>query len=219
MIQINNISVNFGNYRALEKINFEIKKGEFLYLVGPSGAGKTTLFRLIYLDIFPNEGNIEIENYDSLKISKKEIPYLRRKVGVMFQDFKLLEDRNVFENVAFVLQVTGTKKREISRKVMRVLTEVGLHNKRHEMPVNLSGGEQQRVAIARALVNDPIILLADEPTGNLDHETSMEILKLLVEINQKGTAVLVSTHNMNLVKAFPAKIISLEKGKVVSTQY
>jgi len=219
MIQINNVSVCFNKYTALEKVTFEINEGDFIYLVGPSGAGKTTLFRLIYLDIFPSEGNIEIGSFNSLKISKKDIPFLRRQIGIVFQDFKLLEDRNIFDNVAFVLQVTHARKKEINRKVMKVLTEVGLHNKRYEKPLNLSGGEQQRVAIARALVNSPIILLADEPTGNLDHDTSMEILKLLVDINKKGTAVLVATHNMNIVNAFPAKVINLDKGKIVNTKY
>ncbi|RKY84933.1 cell division ATP-binding protein FtsE [candidate division KSB1 bacterium] len=219
MIQINNITVRFDRFVALKKVTFEIQKGEFIYIVGPSGAGKTTLFRLIYMDIFPEEGNIEIGNFNSLKITKKDIPFLRRKIGIVFQDFKLLEDRNVFDNVAFVLQVTGARKKEINKKVMRVLSEVGLHNKRFENPLNLSGGEQQRVVIARALVNEPFVLLADEPTGNLDRKTSLEILQLLVDINKKGTAVLVATHNMNLVKAFPAKIIRLENGEVVDTKY
>ncbi|MGD9898813.1 MAG: cell division ATP-binding protein FtsE [Calditrichaceae bacterium] len=212
MIEFYNVAVDIDGKSILKNITFRMLKGEFVYLVGASGAGKSTILRLIYMDLFPSEGMVVVENFSSAKIREKEIPYLRRKVGVVFQDFKLLQDRNVFDNVAFALRVTGVKGAEIKRKVMRVLAEVNLGHKRNHYPAELSGGEQQRVAIARAIVNDPIIVLADEPTGNLDDQSSLEIVKILEKINHQGTAVLMATHDNNIVSRFPNRTIKADKG-------
>ncbi|MGD9487452.1 MAG: cell division ATP-binding protein FtsE [Calditrichaceae bacterium] len=212
MIEFYNVAVDIDGKSILRNITFRMLKGEFVYLVGASGAGKSTILRLIYMDLFPSEGMVVVENFSSAKIREKEIPYLRRKVGVVFQDFKLLQDRNVFDNVAFALRVTGVKGAEIKRKVMRVLAEVNLGHKRNHYPAELSGGEQQRVAIARAIVNDPIIVLADEPTGNLDDHSSLEIVKILEKINHQGTAVLMATHDNNIVSRFPNRTIKADKG-------
>ncbi len=213
MIEIYNISVNIANRKILENINLKISKGDFVYLIGKTGAGKTTLLRLIYMDILPSRGNIIVDKYSSSNIYRRQIPYLRRKVGVIFQDFKLLCDRNVFDNVGFALRVIGTPKREIKPKVLGVLTRVGLHHKRYHMPHSLSGGEKQRVAIARALVNKPFILLADEPTGNLDPQVAKEILNLLENINRSGTAVMVATHNYDLIRQYPHRTVVMENGR------
>ena len=201
---------------GLERINLAIGNGEFVFLVGPSGAGKSTVLKLIYMDIKPTDGQVVVNKYNSVNIKKREIPYFRRKIGIVFQDFKLLYDRNVFDNVAFALRVTGAKHKEIKRKVLRILTDVGLNHKRNKMPLQLSGGEQQRVAIARALVNEPFILLADEPTGNLDHDATQDIMRLLKKINSRGTAILMATHDYQLVKNMGKRIIRIEKGKTVS---
>ncbi|RMH79263.1 MAG: cell division ATP-binding protein FtsE [Calditrichaeota bacterium] len=214
MIEMFNVSVIMGNRPILENVSLKIHKGEFAYVIGPSGAGKTTLLRLIYMDVFPSRGNVIVDRYSSANIRRHQIPHLRRKVGVIFQDFKLLPDRNVFDNVAFALQVIGTPRREIKPRVLAVLSRVGLHHKRYHMPENLSGGEQQRVAIARALVNEPFILLADEPTGNLDPTVAEGILELLESINRSGTAVLMATHNYNLIRRFPHRTLMLEEGKI-----
>ncbi len=212
MIEFYNVAADIDGKSILRNITFRMLKGEFVYLVGASGAGKSTILRLIYMDLYPSEGMVVVENFSSAKIREKEIPYLRRKVGVVFQDFKLLQDRNVFDNVAFALRVTGVKGAEIKRKVMRVLAEVNLGHKRNHYPAELSGGEQQRVAIARAIVNDPIIVLADEPTGNLDDHSSLEIVKILEKINHQGTAVLMATHDNNIVSRFPNRTIKADKG-------
>lgn len=214
MIEIYNVSAKVGKRLVLDGISLTMNKGDFVYLIGKTGAGKTTLLRLIYMDIFPERGNVIVGRYSSSNIQKKEIPYLRRKVGVIFQDFKLLPDRNVFDNVAFALQVIGISQQTIKSRVLSVLTRVGLHHKRYQMPRNLSGGEQQRVAIARALVNEPFILLADEPTGNLDPAASTEILSLLENINRSGTAVMMATHNYGLIKQFPHRTLTMENGKI-----
>ncbi len=215
MIELYNINVSIDRKVILTGISFQVLKGEFAYLVGPSGAGKSTILRLIYMDLFPDEGTVIIDRYSSSKIKPKEIPMLRRKVGVVYQDFKLLKDRTVFENVAFALRVTGTKSRDIKRKVFRVLAEVNLGHKRNQYPLELSGGEQQRVAIARAVVNDPLIVLADEPTGNLDALTALEIMNTLEKINKKGTAVLMATHNTSLIDQFPHRRIDLNHGVLI----
>jgi len=215
IIQFHNVTVSYGNYNAVDRISHTINKGEFVYLVGVSGAGKTTILKTIYLDVMPTKGRIIVGDYDSFLIKKRHIPYLRRKVGVVFQDFKLFEDRNVFENVAFALKVIGKKKKEIKQRVLKVLADVGLSHKRKCMPQHLSGGEQQRTVIARAIVNDPLILLADEPTGNLDPNTSMEVLNVLKKINSKGTAVMIATHNYNLMKHIPGKVIKIDCGRIV----
>jgi len=217
MIEIYNADVSVDGKEILKNISLRIIKGEFVYLVGPSGAGKSTILRLINMDLFPQRGTVVVENYSSAKIKVREIPLLRRQLGIVFQDFKLLNDRNVFENVAFALRVTGVRGDEIKRRVLRVLAEVNLSHKRNHYPLELSGGEQQRVAIARAIVNNPISVLADEPTGNLDGQTSVEILEILEKINRQGTAVLMATHDEELIKRFPHRRIRLNNGTVVSS--
>ncbi len=212
MIELFNVTVSIGNRKILDNIHFQIEKGEFVYLIGRTGAGKTTLLRLIHMDLFPNSGNVVVDRFSSSTIKKREIPLLRRKVAVIFQDFKLLPDRNVFDNVAFALRVVGAGTREIKSKVLTVLSHVGLHHKRYHMPHQLSGGEQQRIVIARALVNEPFILLADEPTGNLDPQASEEILDVLENINRTGTAVLMATHNYHLIRKYPHRTLVLENG-------
>lgn len=214
MISFENVSVRFDSHAVLEDVSLKINQGEFVFLVGQTGSGKTTLLRLIYMDLFPTSGTVTIGKYLSNSISKPQIPYLRRKIGVVFQDFKLLEDRNVFDNVAFALQVTNAKGQEIKRRVLRILADVGLSHKRNRMPYELSGGEQQRASIARGLVNEPLILLADEPTGNLDPATATEILELLKDINTRGTAVLMATHNYELVRKSRERIVQIKNGKL-----
>ena len=214
MIRFENISVSYDQQPILIDVNAHIKPGEFISLVGESGVGKTTLLKLIYFDVFPNAGIVSVAEYNSETIKKKDIPKIRRKIGVVFQDFKLLEDRNVYDNVAFALQVTGAKRNEIGKRVLRVLADVGLSHKRDSMPEELSGGEQQRVVFARALVNEPIVLLADEPTGNLDPTTALDILQLLKLINSRGTAVILATHNYDIVRKAGGRIIQIKDGKV-----
>lgn len=214
MIEFFNVSVKSKDRYILKQISLKIHKGEFVYLIGKTGAGKTTLLRLIYMDLFPTKGNVLVAEYSSSNIKKRQIPYLRRKVGVVFQDFKLLPDRNVYENVAFALRVTSAGRKEIKSRVLSVLTQVGLNHKRYHLPGVLSGGEKQRVAIARALVNEPFILLADEPTGNLDPDASREIVELLERINKGGTAVCMATHNYSLLRYAPHRTIVLENGQV-----
>ncbi len=214
MIEFFNVSVDSENRFILNRISLKINKGEFVYLIGKTGAGKTTLLRLIYMDIFPSQGSVRVDKYSSSTIRKRHIPYLRRKVGVVFQDFKLLEDRNVYDNIAFALQVVGASRKEIKSRVLNVLTQVGLNHKRYRMPNDISGGEKQRVAIARALVNEPFILLADEPTGNLDPDASREIVELLEKINKSGTAVCMATHNYDLIRIAPHRTVILENGLI-----
>lgn len=214
MIRFDNVSVSYNGEPILERINLFVNKGEFVSLVGETGVGKTTLLRLIYFDVFPTEGQVTVGIFDSSSIKKSDIPKLRRTLGIVFQDFKLLEDRNVYDNVAFALQVTGAKRAEIGKRVLRVLADVGLSHKRNSMPHELSGGEQQRVVIARAIVNDPMVLLADEPTGNLDPATSTEILDLLKLINSKGTAVILATHNHDLVRKSGSRVLQLKDGRI-----
>lgn len=215
MIQLSNVVAKYPGGEGLELVNLTIEPGEFVYLVGPSGAGKSSVLKVIYLDIFPQSGHVIVNGFNSLTIKKKKIPYLRRKLGIIFQDFKLLNDRTVYDNVAFALQVIGTNRGEIKRRVLRVLAEVGLSHKRNKMPYQLSGGEQQRVAIARALVNEPIILLADEPTGNLDPAAAEEIIQLIEKINSRGTAILMATHDYRLVREHRRKVIRIEKGRTL----
>jgi cell division transport system ATP-binding protein len=214
MIQFFNVDLHYGNRRILSHITFHINKGEFVYIIGQTGVGKSSILKLIYFDEFPDSGTIIVDQYSSAKIKLRDIPFVRRKVGVVFQDFKLLPDRNVFENVAFALRVTGAPSSVIKKKVLLVLNEVGLGHRRNQYPRELSGGEQQRVAIARALVNEPTILLADEPTGNLDPKSAIEILEVLESINKRGTAVLMATHNYSLIKQFPHQTLSLVDGEL-----
>src|ERR1041385_1036132 len=218
MIQFTHVSCSFEQQPVLLDVNFHVKPAEFISLVGESGVGKTTILRLIYFDIFPNDGAVAVGGYDSSTIKKRDIPKLRRKLGIVFQDFKLLEDRNVYDNVAFALEVTGVRQGEIGKRVLRVLADIGLSHKRNNMPHELSGGEQQRVVIARALVNEPVVLLADEPTGNLDPATSKEILELLKIINSRGTAIILATHNYELVNKSGSRILQLKDGNISEIQ-
>jgi len=215
MLSIQNISFNYENQTLFEDANLELGAGEFAFLIGKSGSGKTSLLQMIYMNLLPQSGTVTVGNFNSKLIKKSELPLLRRKIGIVFQDFKLLTDRNVFENLSFVLEVTATPKREIKKKVNDALNEVGLSHKRMNNPENLSGGEKQRVAIARAILNDPIIILADEPTGNLDPETSGEILDLLQKINKRGTAVLFATHNYDMVRKGNTRIFKIEDKKIL----
>ncbi|MCI0705988.1 MAG: cell division ATP-binding protein FtsE [Ignavibacteriae bacterium] len=218
IIDLQNVTVSFDNQHVLHSVNFAMKSGEFVYLVGQTGAGKSSLLRLIYVDLQPHEGRVSVAGFDAHRIKSREIPKLRRKLGVVFQDFKLLPDRDVYENVAFALYVTSTPRSEIKKKVLMALGDVGLSHKRNQMPHELSGGEQQRVVIARALVNSPSLLLADEPTGNLDPASSAEIIELLRTINVRGTAVLMATHNYELVRRYPARIVQLKDGKLLEVE-
>jgi cell division transport system ATP-binding protein len=201
---------------ALNDVSLEIEEGEFVFIVGDSGSGKSTLIRLLLKELDPTEGKIVINNKDLKKIRHRQIPKFRRNIGVVFQDFRLLKDRNVYDNVAFAQKVIGESNRNIRKRVPQMLSMVGLAAKYRSYPKQLSGGEQQRVAIARALVNEPKILLADEPTGNLDNNNAWEIMKLLEEINSKGTTVVVVTHNMEIVKIMKKRVITVQKGVIVS---
>ena len=213
MLSFNNVEFRYKNQTIFTDLNFELDEGEFAFLIGKSGIGKSTLLQMIYMNLFPSSGYIRVNGYDTNTVKPRQLPALRKKLGVVFQDFKLLQDRNVYENLAFVLEVTHTPRKEIRPKINNVLSDVGLSIKRLNMPDQLSGGEQQRIAIARALLNDPLLILADEPTGNLDPETSNGILDLLTTINKRGTAVLVATHNYEMVKKMNARIIKLEDGQ------
>jgi cell division transport system ATP-binding protein len=214
MIRLDDVTVRFGNVPVFERVSLRIAPGEFLCLVGRTGSGKTTLLRLLYFDLTPASGEVVVNGVSSALARRRDVPILRRKLGIVFQDFKLLEERNVYDNVAFALIVTGTPSGEIGKRVLRVLADVGLSHKRNSMPGELSGGEQQRVVIARALVNSPVVLLADEPTGNLDSETAAEILQLLKEINAKGTAILLATHNEETVRQSGGRVLRLSDGKL-----
>lgn len=215
MLIFNHVDFNYFNQPVFQDLNLQVDEGEFVFLIGKSGIGKTTLLRMIYMDIIPQSGYVQVGEYSSESLKEKELPFLRRKLGIVFQDFQLLPDRNIYDNLAFVLQVTNTSRRLIKRKVMHALTEVGLAHKQNNMPDELSGGEKQRVAIARAIINEPFLVLADEPTGNLDPETADEILEILKKINSRGTSVIFATHNYDLVRKFETKIIRLENGKAV----
>ena len=204
--------------KALDDVTFHINKGEFVVIVGSSGSGKTTLIKLLLKEMKPTEGEILVEGKEYSKMKRREIPKLRRKIGVVFQNFRLLKDRTVFENVAFAQQVIEKPAKEIRRSVPAMLTMVGLAEQYKQYPRELSGGEQQRVAVARAIVNQPGIILADEPTGNLDPTNSMEIMTLLEEINKKGTTVIVVTHNKDIVNALKKRVITLKKGKIISDE-
>ena len=218
MIELRDISVSFNGQTVLDKVSFSMKSGEFVYLVGQTGAGKSSLLRLMYMDLQPNEGQVIVAGFDSATVKASTIPQLRRRLGVVFQDFKLLADRNVYENVAFALYVTNTPSSELKKLTLLALADVGLSHKRNQMPHELSGGEQQRVVIARALVNAPSLLLADEPTGNLDPASSSEIMDLLKKINLRGTAILMATHNYDLVRRYPTRIVQLKEGKLFEVE-
>ena len=200
---------------ALQNVNVQIAPGEFVFVVGPSGAGKSTFIKMLFREELPTTGNIFVNGIDLLNLQDKEIPYLRRQLGIIFQDYRLLPDRTVYENVAFAMQVIEAPYRKIKRRVMNVLELVGLRNRANAYPGELSGGEQQRVAIARAIVNDPLLVIADEPTGNLDPARSLEIMSLLQEINNLGTTILVVTHEKDLVERFGKRVIVLDEGLIV----
>jgi len=215
MLELSNVRVTYDTGNGIENVSFSIAPGEMAFLVGPSGAGKSTVLKTIYLEEWPQEGHVVVGEYNSLFIDYREIPFLRRRLGVVFQDFKLLDDRDVFGNVAFVLQVIGIKRKEIKRRVLRALADVGLSHKSRKFPKELSGGEQQRIAIARAIVNEPYILLADEPTGNLDPVTSQGIMEVLQRINARGTSILMATHNDEMVKKYNGRILHIQHGIIV----
>lgn len=201
--------------QILTDIDLRVKAGEFVCVVGPSGAGKSTLLRLIHMQIFPTSGYLVVADYSSRNMRPQDIPLIRRKVGIIFQDFKLLEDRDVYDNVALALWATGVGYKQIKRRILKILAEVGLSHRRYSMISDLSGGEQQRVAIARALANEPFVLLADEPTGNLDAEATHDIMTLLKRINNKGTAVVMATHKAELVKTLSVRVLRIEKGRML----
>jgi cell division transport system ATP-binding protein len=192
-----------------------MEKGEFIFMIGKSGSGKSTLLQLIYFNILPFSGEVQFDKFNSKTIKADQLPYLRRKLGIIFQDFKLLNDRNIYENLSFILEAIGTPRKEIKRKVASALTDVGLFHRRFSFPKELSGGEKQRIAIARSIVNEPFLILADEPTGNLDPETSSEIVDLLFKINARGTAIIFATHNYEIVKKYQQKIIKIENGRAI----
>jgi cell division transport system ATP-binding protein len=219
IIILENVSKTYpAGTKALQDLSLTIEKGEFVFIVGSSGSGKSTLIKLLLKEIDPTSGKIEVNGQDVTGMKHKQVAKYRRKLGVVFQDFRLLKDRNVFENVAFALQVVGRSNYTIRRKVPAILTIMGLSDKYASLPKQLSGGEQQRVALARALVNKPAILLADEPTGNLDPKNSWEIMKLLDEINKTGTTVVVVTHNSEIVNAMQKRVITMKKGVVISDE-
>ena len=217
MISIKGVSKSYGNGApALSNLNLEIEDGEFVFVVGASGSGKSTFIKLLLKELNPTEGMITVGNIKLSKLKSRGVAKYRRKLGVVFQDFRLLQDRDVYSNIAFAQHVIGASPREIKRNVARVLSLVGLSEKYRSNPNELSGGEQQRVALARALVNKPDILLADEPTGNLDPENSWEIMKLLDKVNTQGTTVIVVTHNLEIVEAMNKRVITMKKGVKVS---
>ncbi|WP_339838387.1 ATP-binding cassette domain-containing protein [uncultured Flavobacterium sp.] len=215
ILSLQNVSINQENNRVLSNINLEVKRGDFIYLIGKTGAGKSSLLKTLYGDLALLEGEGSIVDYDLRKLKEKDIPYLRRKLGVVFQDFKLLPDRNIHDNLLFVLKATGWKeKAEMNLKIEEVLDKVGMKMQAHKMPHQISGGEQQRVAIARALLNNPELILADEPTGNLDPQTSVEIMNVLKNINENGKTILMATHDYALIMKFPTKTLKLEDGTI-----
>lgn len=220
MIKFENVTKTFeaasGETHALSELSLTISKGEFVFIVGRSGAGKSTLTKLLIGEIAPTSGNVYIEGICVNKLKRREVPYLRRKIGMVFQDFRLLDNKTVYENVAFALEIIGASKRQIRRKVPEALSRVGLAAKAKNFPSELSGGEQQRVAIARAIVNNPGLIIADEPTGNLDPANSSEIINMLVEINKSGTTVLVVTHDKEMVDREKRRVVLIESGEVAS---
>jgi len=219
MITLENVSKSYSNgVQALSDVTLHIQKGEFVFIAGNSGSGKSTLIKLLLRELTPTSGRVIVNNYDLSKLRRRKIAKFRRNIGVVFQDFRLLKDRNVYENVAFAQRVIEVPTRQIKKNVPAMLSLVGLASRYKAKPKQLSGGEQQRVALARALVNNPPILLADEPTGNLDPRNSWEIMKLLEEINRRGTTVLVVTHNREIVNAMRKRVITVKKGVIISDE-
>ena len=218
MLTFNNVEFKYSNQEVFSNLNLHLSQGDFAFLIGKSGVGKSTLLQLVYMDIVPQSGYVQVGEFSSDTIKPKKLPALRKILGVVFQDFKLLEDRDVYHNLAFVLHVTGTSRKVIKETIMNSLRSVGLEHKYKNMPSQLSGGEKQRIAIARAMINNPKLILADEPTGNLDPKTSDEIMSILQEINSKGTAILFATHNYDLVKKTEAKIFKIDDGKAIKVK-
>ena len=219
IIELANATIYQRDNIILSNVTFSIGKGEFVYLIGKTGSGKSSLLKTLYAELPSDEGIVNVAGFDLTDISRKEIPYLRRKLGIVFQDFQLLDDRDVEANLEFVLRATGWyDEEEISCRIDEVLEKVGLKNKRKSMPYNLSGGERQGVAIARALLNDPDVILADEPTGNLDPETTLDVLKVLLKIAESGTAVLMATHNYGLIQKYPGRILKCENHQVICSK-
>ena len=217
IIEYKKVEITRGELIVIKDADFSLDKGEFVYLIGKVGSGKSGLLKTMYAEIPVSEGEARVFNYDLNKIKKKEIFALRRQIGIVFQDFQLLTDRSVYDNLQFVLQATGWKSKQlIEERIEEVLKEVGMSNKSYKMPHELSGGEQQRIAIARALLNKPELIIADEPTGNLDNTTGNQIMQLLHNICKEGTAVIMATHNMQITKDFPARIVSCENKKIVN---
>ena len=218
ILELSDADIYQGNHLVLKDINISLKRGDFVYLIGSTGSGKSSLLKTLYADIPLMKGKGQIVNYDLRKIKDKEIPYLRRKLGVVFQDFQLLMDRTVFDNLNFVLQATGQlESKENAKKIQNVLSRVGMATKEHKMPYQLSGGEQQRIAIARSLLNNPPLILADEPTGNLDPHTSEEIMHLLEEISSSGQTILMATHDYALLLKFPHATWKCSNGSIATT--
>jgi len=215
VIEFRNVSKLYAGDVGLEHATFSIRSGEFVFLVGSTGSGKSTVMRLLIKELEPTDGTIRVAGHDLERIKRKRVPYFRRNVGVVFQDFKLLQNRTVYDNVAYALKVTGGNRKEIRAKVPDILRLTGLSTKLHNLPTQLSGGEQQRVSIARAFVNHPPLLLADEPTGNLDPDTSIDIMRLLYRINRTGTTVLVATHDQQMVDKMRRRVLELSRGRIV----
>jgi len=215
MLSLSNVDFNYPGQTVFSELNLTVKKGDFIFVIGKSGSGKSTLLQLIYFNLLPFSGEVQFDRFNSKTIRANDLPKLRRKMGIIFQDFKLLNDRNIYENLSFILEAIGTTRKEIKRKVTSVLTDVGLLHRRFSFPNELSGGEKQRIAIARSIVNEPFLILADEPTGNLDPETSREIVDLLFKINARGTAIIFATHNYEIVKKYHQKIVKIENGRAI----
>lgn len=219
LIRLNNVTKIYPNgVKALNDITLRIRKGEFVFLVGPSGAGKSTLTKLLYREELPSRGQIIFNGKSLVRMRPREVPYLRRKIGMVFQDFRLIPQKTVYENVAFALEVTGASHREIRKSVPAALNMVGLLEKASTFPDYLSGGEQQRVCIARAIVNNPVLIIADEPTGNLDPDTSWDLMNLFLDINRRGTTIIMATHAWDIVDAMKKRVVALEGGRIVSDE-
>lgn len=213
VLSLKNVTIYQGNNAVITDVNLEVNRGEFIYIIGKTGTGKSSFMKTLYADLPLKQGEAVFVDYDLAKLKERNIPYLRRKIGIVFQDFKLLPDRNVYDNLLFVLKATGwSEKREMDVKINEVLDKVGMKNAVHKMPHQISGGEQQRVAVARALLNNPDVILADEPTGNLDPQTSVEVMELLKEINQQGKTIIMATHDYALLMKFPSKTLKCDSG-------